>query len=267
VVPEPFPHVVVRDALDPDHAARLLDDFPPLATITGGAPSGGNERFDYSAAASLADPRLSDAWRAIVREHTSTAFAHGLFGIFADHLPAEVARARRRPGWPRAGIRGIDGKDVTDVLLDAQISVNTPVATPGTVKGPHVDRGVALFAGLFYLRPATDTSTGGDLELYRPAGPETFTRFEGQHVPDDAVELVETVEYAHNTLVIFLNSVRSLHGVTPRSVTDVPRYLVNLVCQVPEPLFDLGRHQADPAKWADEHPWASTARHRVPTRS
>src|SRR5262249_17573323 len=219
VVTDPFPHVVVRGALDDAHADRLLAAYPPIATITRATASEGNERFDYSAADSLRDPELADEWRSFVRGHTSTAFAHRLFEIFAEHLPDAVRATPHRSGWPRAGIRGVDGKDVTDVLLDAQISVNTPVRTLSTVKGPHVDRPVALFAGLYYLRSPDDTSTGGDLEIYRAVGPDTFTSFDGQHVPDDAVEVVETVEYAHNTLVVFLNSLRSLHGVTPRSVT------------------------------------------------
>ena len=33
--------------------------------------------------------------------------------------------------------------------------------------GPHVDREVALYAGLFYMRDDHDDSEGGDLELYR----------------------------------------------------------------------------------------------------
>ena len=60
-----------------------------------------------------------------------------------------------------------------EVLLDAQVCVNTPVLrAASSVRGPHVDKPNKLFAGLYYLRPPGDTTTvGGELQLYRYPNP------------------------------------------------------------------------------------------------
>jgi hypothetical protein len=47
-------------------------------------------------------------------------------------------------------------------------------------------------------------------------------------------------------LVLFLNSIDALHGVSVRSTTNVPRYFLNLVAEVREPLFDLKGYQEKP---------------------
>ena len=54
---------------------------------------------------------------------------------------------------------------------DCQIGINSPVSQASTVKGPHVDNRVELYAGLFYMRTDEDDSRGGSLEIFRPKDP------------------------------------------------------------------------------------------------
>ena len=55
-------------------------------------------------------------------------------------------------------------------------------------------------------------------------------------LPDD-IEPVAHIQYRQNTMVGFLNTVNSLHGVTPReNPTNIRRY-VNIDCHVQEKLF------------------------------
>lgn len=65
----------------------------------------------------------------------------------------------------------------------------------------------------------------------------------------DDIELVKTVPYERNTLVLFLNSLSSVHGVTIRQPSDRPRCFVNLVTQTSGVLFDLGSAQVNPEEW------------------
>ena len=53
---DPFPHVVVRHALDEEWAERLMAEFPALETVVGDATYSSNERFDLSAAKALVHP-------------------------------------------------------------------------------------------------------------------------------------------------------------------------------------------------------------------
>jgi hypothetical protein len=53
----------------------------------------------------------------------------------------------------------------TSVAIDCSIGINTPVKEKGTtVRGPHHDDPMELWAGLLYMRHDKDISTGGDLE-------------------------------------------------------------------------------------------------------
>ena len=61
VVADPFPHVVVEDALPDELCQRLLQEFPPLDVVTEGASYSSNERFSYSAGRAVGDPAVSQA--------------------------------------------------------------------------------------------------------------------------------------------------------------------------------------------------------------
>ena len=267
VVVEPFPHVVVRPALDPAVADRLLAEYPSIETITRGAEYASNQAFLYSAGDSLRDPDLSPTWKAFVELHASAAFAHQVFALFDAVLPEAMVPVVRSDPPPTVGIRKVADYASVRMLVDAQIGMNTPVTAQATsVKGPHVDRARALYGGLYYLRHPDDRSEGGNLEMFRFKG-DPRRRFEGQHIDAEHVELVKTVPYEHNTLVLFVNSIHSLHGVSVRTVTPFPRYLVNLLAEVKKPVYDFSPYERS----APRRPSAALrlldrARRALPTR-
>ena len=96
------------------------------------------------------------------------------------------------------------------------------------VRRAHRKQCFKLFVGLLYFRRSDDTSSGGDLDLYRIKN-RRYYHDRKLNVPERFIEPAVQVPYRANTLVMFLNTERSLHGVTPRSVTDVPRRFVNFL--------------------------------------
>ncbi len=251
VVCEPFPHIVVPNALDDDVSRRLIAEFPPVDVVTEGQDPGSNLRFSYPAHKAADDVRVSQSWERVLREHVSQEFFDRLVHLFGDHIRREFPDFERRFGALdnlRAGVRGEHDFDSADVLLDAQICVNTPVRERATsVRGPHVDKEDKLFAGLLYLRTDHDDATGGDLEVFRIRDQKEI-KFWGAHTTDDYVQPVSTVRYERNTLVLFLNSWKSIHGVTVRSVTPHPRLFMNLVAEVREPLFAIESRRPGPLR-------------------
>lgn len=240
---DPFPHVVVRGALEKATADQLLAEIPPVDVITGGARYGSNEYFDYSAGQSLRDNSLSPLWRELLEVHSSASFAREAFDLFDEHLPDAVRRIVNGVNGPRYGTRGIDDFTSCDVLVDAQIVLNTPVVgTPSSVKGAHVDRPRAFYGATCYLRKETDASEGGALELLRMRG-SNLRRFDGLFVSDDEVEVVKTIPYEHNVFVFWPNSIDALHRVSPRSVTDNFRYYVNFLAQQKHYWYDMTPYQ------------------------
>jgi uncharacterized protein YheU (UPF0270 family) len=242
---DPFPYLVVRNALDDDLVDELLESFPPLETISYGQDLGSNKRFSLKARDAMQGD-ASAVWKEFTALHTSQLFLDELMRVFAPHIEAIYPSFAERVGDPaalRAGIREVDDYGDADVLLDAQPSINSPVIdTPTAVRRAHLDKPETLLAGLYYLRHPEDESTGSDLEIYRFKGNRPHG-LNGRAVNDHLVEVVDTVRYERNTLVLFLNSIKSLHGVTVRSQTPVPRYFVNLLVEVAQPMWNTAPYQ------------------------
>jgi hypothetical protein len=241
VAADPFPHVVVRDAIHESVCARLLEELPPLERLTRGVDYKSNQRFDYRASDVLRDVGIGPTWREIIETHVSQRFLDETLALFGDdvrRLYPGLEHELGDLGSLRAGVRRVDSFESADVLLDAQIAVNTPVTGPPTsVRRGHLDLPDKLFVGLLYLRLPEDDSTGGDLELYRYATDRPV--FEGQMIADEQLELVRSIPYERNVLVLFLNGPAALHGVTARSHTVYPRFFMNVVAEVQRPLFEL----------------------------
>lgn len=256
VIPEPFPHIVIKDALEEEDYSKLVSEWPDIAILSKGADNklgrdlSSNRRFHYLANESLTDTEITPAWKEFIALHTSTTFLQELLHIFKEQILQMYPGFEQKYGnfeTLTAGLRRLDTFENADVLLDALICVNTPVVTkPTAVRRSHIDLPDKLFAGLFYMRDPQDTSSGGDLELYKfkNDNPQGFINCER---PDRYVEYVKTIKYERNVLVLFMNSLYSLHGVSVRSLTDHYRYFVNLVGEVKEPLFDPKKYQESPS--------------------
>jgi hypothetical protein len=250
VVHEPFPHVVVPGALPEHWTARLLAEFPPDPMVQGGSAErnrGSNQRFSMYATAIAESTDISPLWKRFIAEQSSPRFAGNAFRIFGpairQHYPDLARRFDGHFERVRPGLRFRDTFDGCDALVDAGISINTPVTTlPTSVRMAHLDLPNKLFVGLYYLRAPDEDARGGDLVLcrYKRGVRPRLSRFE---VDPDCVEEWRTVPYANNVLVLFLNTVHSVHAVTPRFRTPHTRRFVNLLIEVASPLFDGTEYQ------------------------
>ena len=93
------------------------------------------------------------------------------------------------------------------------------------------------FAFLFYFKKFADKKEDGGLNLYKKKTTGQWRRSGGRVALPDDIEPVAHIQYRQNTMVGFLNTVNSLHGVTPReNPTNIRRY-VNIDCHVQEKLF------------------------------
>lgn len=252
---EPFPHVVVKDALEPDLYARLAATFPAYESLCQGEEPGSNLRFHYDARKVVGDSELDPSWAELARVHLASSFFQDFNRLFGDlllHWNPTLGRTPGRLSEVKVGVRGIDPHPQADVLLDFLVACNTPVVgKPTSVRGAHVDLPNKLFTGLFYMRAPEDDSQGGDLELCRfKSDVETSVRgrnaldaIGGSEVPAEYVECVKTVPYQTNVFVLFLNSPQSLHGVSRRSVTSFPRRFVCVLGQIQRDQFGISKLQ------------------------
>lgn len=249
VIAEPFPYLILEDALDSGFCDALVREMPPLDMLTRGAPLETNKRFTMSHVDALADVNVANNWKHALCQGLSQRFLDRVLQLFAPHIRREFVDFEDRFGTInelQSIPRQISGRPNATIGMDAQIAVNTPVLSPRTtVRGPHLDRLDKLFVGLLYLRSEQDDSDGGALELYVPDC-EKPVFAPKRMLPRERVQLVSTIPYRRNTLVMFLNTPRSLHGVSPRGVTPHPRYFINFVGETTEPLYHVDIQPAQP---------------------
>jgi hypothetical protein len=67
LVADPYPHLVVENALPADLADALLATMPALEAFTRNEPPGSNVRFPLPSRIALAHPRAPEAWKVALR--------------------------------------------------------------------------------------------------------------------------------------------------------------------------------------------------------
>jgi len=244
---DPFPHVVVDDALDPELYAELAASFPPNDAFVRGGPLESNTPYFLNAERSLPDESISPRWREFVRRHTSSEFFDEvvtLFGPTIRLLHPRLSLDGVRTSVRRRAAGREDARRRADFALECQLVWGSPVAHPSRAHPVHVDRSCALYAGLLYMRHPDDDATGGDLELYRFRSAARAYN-ERRFVDDSLVERVKTIPYAPNRLVFFIHHAEALHAVSVRSATPHPRLHVNFVAETDRDIFSLERPLID----------------------
>ena len=235
VITDPFPHLVIRNALREDVYEQLANEFPGMSVIANDAAPQDNKYYFLGAAKAQAHQGVSALWKEFMAYHASPAFWSEVVTLFGNHIRAmhphlELACGKRLEEFTTC-VRNMNAEDDADAQMECQLASCTTALRRATPKGPHVDREVALYAGLLYFRLDGDDSTGGDLEIQRFKGVPHFEAGTNNEIPVDRVETVRTVRYEKNTFVFFIHSAHSLHAVSARSATPYPRRHVNFVTE------------------------------------
>lgn len=249
----PYPHIVIENALPLEIYQKLYKTLPSEEIIR----SGQEEKdtwFDYPACKVINDVNITDLWKEFFSYHCSRDFYLELISIFGDDIrslhpnienslgkPLEECRIAMRPGGRQN--RLAQGADIS---MECQFYVNY-TKSDRAIRGPHVDRPSELFAALLYFRHPDDTSSGGDLIINQAQTPgKTFPNDHTikvdqspMEVNDDQVTSYEKGHYKENTLVLFLNSAKSIHSVSKRSSTPIARRHINFCCDLNFDLFKI----------------------------
>lgn len=240
IVLDPQPYIYSTEALDPEYFAELAASYPSLETIAGPGPLDNNRAYLRQAREVIDDPEMPAIWRDFFAYHTSEAFFREMMAFWQTALvhayptldtmfgkPVEAVSV----GLRHRGKEKTDANKSADVMMDCQFGVNSPVREKTAVRGPHVDDTHKLYAGLLYFRLPEDKTEGGDLVLYRAKNGRRYYQDGRRDIPERFVEPYRVVPYRANTLVMYLNTPRSIHGVSPRAVTPAYRRYVNLQCE------------------------------------
>jgi len=238
---KPFPHLVIENVLPKQLAESLTFSFP----VNEFQLNQNNVRKSLSVSKINELDEISHEWKEFLYFHSSQYFLSQFIDLFREHLSqSNELLDFINNDTLKVGRRGIDLPKSDNVLLDAQLSINTPVKKRNSVIGIHVDNSNKLLAGMLYLRRPKDNSVGGNLELYSWKEYYSDTekvRFYKDGALKEHVRLGKEISYGSNVLVLFPNSLDALHSVTPRNQTDYARTFVNFVGVLPFDFFQRGK--------------------------
>ncbi len=262
-----LPFIVLENALPADYYAELEVKWPSTQAIAGEGTLENNKAYRIGALHVEGNDQIPEIWREFVAYHSSKAFLEEVHALWQNDIESlhrywpnnfDKDLEDFTVGLRSPGKHANDENAQTDIVMDCQFVINSAVTEVSSGRGPQLDSPHKLFAGLFYLRDPEDDSTGGDLEFYRLKNGR-WPKPKPSRIDDDQVELAERVPYRPNTLVMFLNSPLSIHGVTPRSTTQRVRRYMNLLGECYR-----GKHSDFFITPAPELPhWLRTARARI----
>jgi len=205
---DPFPHYYLEGALPEDYYRKLLAHLPGssvyenLYEVTDLKLDHFRHRYQRDLNegwTSSLPPELQTFWNSFNEWFLSPALAQAFLESFAEPLQPRIGE---REAWP-------------EVSVEAQFIRHRA----GYFLGPHSDLYTKLVVVLLYLAPDARAERLGT-SLYRPkrAG---FSCPDSKHYPFEDFVRVKTAPYKPNSLLAFVRSDISFHGLEPLTETDV----------------------------------------------
>lgn len=208
VMRDPYPHYFIEQVFPDDYYRELLNHLPEtsvyenLYEVT-------DLKLDHFRHRDQRDMNegwteklpgdLKQFWNSFNEWFLGPDLAQSVLGSFADALRA---RFGERASWPA-------------VSVESQLIRHRA----GYFLGPHSDLHTKLVVLLLYLAPDNNAEHLGT-SLYRPKDPG-FTCPNSTHYPFEDFIRVKTAPYRPNSLLAFLRSDVSFHGLEPLSEQDV----------------------------------------------
>lgn len=205
---EPYPHYYLEHVFPDDFYRELLRHLPGVSSYQNlfEVTTLKLDHFRYRDQRDLMDgwteqlpAELRDFWNRFNEWFFGPDLAEAVLDSFAEPLRARIGE---KGSWPQ-------------VSVESQLIRHRA----GYFLGPHSDLHTKLVVLLLYLAPDESASHLGT-SLYRPKDPG-FTCPNSIHYPFEAFVKVKTAPYKPNSLLAFVRSDVSFHGVEPLSEQDV----------------------------------------------
>ena len=223
---DPYPHVVIEDALPWDLYKKLEAEFPEKTLLA-------TDPFDDGICYRLKADKLlsltfeSGVWRDFAEYHTSAEWFNEVNDLFKPHMPSVLHKTFTES---ELGARGWADEN-TNIWTDCQAVMHKPIKEK-TSRTPHIDNPMEMWAGLLYMPYPDDQSTGGEFQIYSTqSNVQKVDKKAGRQIYDsDLGTVVKTIPYKRNTFVMFANnSPNTVHGVSLRQNATLNRRSVNII--------------------------------------
>src|SRR5580765_4688017 len=163
----PYPHIIIENCLPDALYDQLEATRPSDPELVHGRSFGSNIRLDLHARQLLNDTSLSTIWRQFIKYHVSYEFWQEVIRLFDAELgPGSMVAgwALNQTGHPLATMPTVvrtHPPAKRAISMDVNVGVNTPVVGPASsVRGPHVDNPIEVFAAMLYMAPKDTPDEG-----------------------------------------------------------------------------------------------------------
>ena len=223
---DPYPHVVIEDALPWDLYENLEAEFPEKTLLA-------TDPFDNGICYRLKADKLlsltfeSGLWRDFAEYHTSAEWFNEVNELFKPYMPGVLHKTFTEDDL---GARGWADEN-KNIWTDCQLVMHKPIEEK-TTRTPHIDNPMEMWAGLLYMPYTDDQSTGGEFQIYSTqSSVQKVDKKAGRQIYDnDLGTVVKTIPYKRNTFVMFANnSPNTVHGVSLRQNATLNRRSVNII--------------------------------------
>lgn len=221
---EPYPIGLGRPAMDANLYAQLVASFPPLELFAE-LPKVGNKRVlseKFNAREYRDFLARSPLWGSFHRYVKSDAFIAsaiealrhndidlGLrFPISFGRRLETTWRNLRRARWPRG-----------DLALRSRFEFSALPAQGGSVT-PHTDAPGKLITLVVAMEKSWDKAVGGGTDVIRPLDARQSFNWLNRKLEFDEIEVLDTLEFEPNQVVVFTKTFNSWHCVRPMRGSD-----------------------------------------------
>lgn len=242
---KPFPHIVIKDAIDPEVFRHLSSIFPPHQAIMGNEEEFENTRYDLHLRNIKGNEKINQDWFDFGTAQTNAKHHKEFLRLFKKPLLAAYPDLIDRFGNRQledlnTGAEGLDND--LDIQYTFSLATNSPSReNVMSVRGPHLDMPIKLYGSLLYFRKPEDKTPGGNLRLYSFKNGKP--KLKGKLAHNCDIEILDEVEYSSNVYVLFMNTIHSLHGVSERGISDYSRDFCYMAAKVPFHLYDEKPYQ------------------------
>ena len=236
----PYPFFLIDNFLKTDVYKKITEKFPTLQLFKNNGDINGNN-VQIRIAFSNFSEELDLFWKEFGSYFLNDSFFYNYCEFFKDDIknlyPAIYDRIKKKN--IKIGIQGIDDYSNCDVLLDFHIGINTPVKEVTSVRGPHLDNKKTIYTALCYLKDSDDDTDSGHFTVYQLKKLRIMSVGSSRSVNISDVKNYKEIKYKSNRLASFLNTKKSIHGVSQREVTKKVRKFFAFNAIYREDLFKL----------------------------
>jgi len=232
LVLDPCPYFHVKNVLPIGIYNQLVSEYPEKYILEDGKIFFQARRYCPH---EFIEGSITPLWKEFIEFHSGQIYKDRVLSLFEPALEKYYKDSIDEFKSSKVTLRHSGEKN--KIQMEVQFVLNGQQSE--TVRTAHLDNTRELFAGLLYMRYSNDNSKGGDFQIFKSTvkNPDFY---EGtREVNISQVEVAKTIPYAENSMVLFLNTKDTLHGVTPRLGASTYRRYVNIDAHQDKKLFKV----------------------------